>query len=63
MNRSTKRFLHLINLINMFDKTQSEYYLNCINDCDWGLITESLLLEMETTLTDVTMEVNSCRLA
>jgi len=58
--RGKKRFLTLINLIGMFDKTTAQYYLNCVDNDDWSLVTESLLLEMETSLTDCTMEVDCC---
>ena len=60
--RNRTRFLQLINLIGYFDKSQADYYWNCIDDNDWSLITQSLLYEMETTLTDVTMETTSCEL-
>ena len=60
MTRHEKRFHTLINLIGYFDKKEADYYWNAIDKNDWSLITESLLLEMETTLTDVTMEVKHC---
>jgi len=31
-----------------------------VDNDDWSLVTESLLLEMETSLTDCTMEVDRC---
>ena len=60
--RNRTRFLQLINLIGYFDKQQADYYWNCIDDNDWSLITQSLLYEMETTLTDVTLETRECEL-
>lgn len=64
MTRNVKRFLTLINLIGYFDKKESDYYWNAVDNGDGGifseLVTEALLLEMETTLTDVTLEVNTC---
>ena len=62
MSRNRKRFLTLINLIGYFDKQQADYYWNCIDNNDWELITQSLLFEMETTLTDVTLETSQCEL-
>ena len=62
MMRTRNRFLTLINLIGYFDKQQADYYWNCIDNDDWSLITQSLLYEMETTLTDVTLETQSCEL-
>ena len=62
MTRLQKRFLTLINLIGYFDKQQADYYWNAIDNDDWSLITESLLLELETTLTDVTLETTTCTL-
>ena len=61
-SRHRTRFLTLINLIGYFDKQQADYYWNCIDDNDWSLITQSLLYEMETTLTDVTLETQTCSL-
>ena len=61
-SRHRTRFLTLINLIGYFDKQQADYYWNCIDDNDWSLITRSLLYEMETTLTDVTLETQTCSL-
>ena len=61
-SRNRKRFYTLINLIGYFDKQQADYYWNCIDDNDWSLITQSLLYEMETTLTDVTLETQTCSL-
>ena len=64
MTRNVKRFLTLINLIGYFDKKESDYYWNAVDNGYGGifseLVTEALLLEMETTLTDVTLEVNTC---
>ena len=62
MSRLQKRFLTLINLVGYFDKQQADYYWNAIDNDDWSLITESLLLELETTLTDVTLETTTCTL-
>lgn len=66
MTRKENRFLTLINLIGYFDKKQADYYWNAVDNGYGGifpeLITESLLLEMETTLTDVTLEIDNCEL-
>ena len=64
MTRNVKRFLTLINLIGYFEKSEADYYWNAVDNGYGGifpeLVTEALLLEMETTLTDVTLEVNTC---
>ena len=64
MTRNVKRFLTLINLIGYFEKREADYYWNAVDNGYGGifpeLVTEALLLEMETTLTDVTLEVNTC---
>ena len=66
MSRNRKRFYTLINLIGYFDKQQADYYWNAVDNGYGGifddLITDALLFEMETTLTDVTLETNSCEL-
>ena len=66
MSRNRKRFYTLINLIGYFDKQQADYYWNAVDNGYGGifddLITHALLFEMETTLTDVTLETNSCEL-
>ena len=51
----------MYNLITMWDKPSADYYLNCVMD-DFDLVTESILLEMEVTLQDVTRELLSCEL-
>ena len=64
MTRHEKRFLTLINLIGYFDKKEADYYWNAVDNGYGGifpeLVTEALLLEMETTLTDVTLEIKQC---
>ena len=64
LTRAEKRFHTLINLIGYFDKKEADYYWNVVDNGYGGifpeLVTEALLLEMETTLTDVTLEVKQC---
>ena len=66
MSRNRKRFYTLINLIGYFDNQQVDYYWNAVDNGYGGifdeLITDALLFEMETTLTDVTLETNQCEL-
>lgn len=62
MKRSTKRFITLISLLRLWDNETTDYYLNCIDNDDYSLVTESLLLEMECSLYDVTNEIHSCSL-
>lgn len=60
--RAKKRFLTLINLIGYWSKDVADYYWQVIDDNDWSLINEALLLEMEASLTDETMFNNVCEL-
>ena len=60
--RGKKRFLTLVHLISYFSNDVAQYYWQVIDNNDWSLIDEALLLEMECSLTDVTLLEDRCDL-
>ena len=61
MMRNAKRFSVLYNLLLMWDRDTAHYYGQCV-DGSPELATESILLEMETSLLDCTQEITKCEL-
>ena len=64
MSRTLKRFCSLYNLLLMWDRETADYYYNCVDNGYGGvsneLITTTLLLEMECSVSECVSDVTTC---